>query len=344
MQLYPRAMDLFWPGHVHGTGCLSARAMDTGFRTVVWHLCLGFGCCGNPANPGSALGCVCLGTGLGFAPPFLAGVCGVCTCAWVLLSPRQSLLGWWGVCVCAHAPLASLHCWLGFVVRLFRQRFWLYPAPCRCGVLCSCVCVGLDCGFTPQVPAWVLGCVCLCACSASGPPFLDGVCGVGVSAWALVWAAPHHSWQGFWSLRLCARSAFTHVAFVAVRFWASNPPNLAEVVGRVCLCARSACTLPFLARVCGLPVCARVRVSAAPRHSWLGCWGVCACVHAPPVARQSWLGSLVCVSGFGFWLSPRQSWLGCWAVCVGVRAPPVPRQSRNYVIKCLKPANDTLIS
>ena len=38
MQPYPQALDLVWPGHLHGTGCLSARAMDTGFPTVVWRL------------------------------------------------------------------------------------------------------------------------------------------------------------------------------------------------------------------------------------------------------------------------------------------------------------------
>ena len=54
MQLYPQARDLVWPGHLHGMGCLSARAIDTGLPTVVWRLCWG----------------------LGFAvtPPFLAGI------------------------------------------------------------------------------------------------------------------------------------------------------------------------------------------------------------------------------------------------------------------------------
>ena len=41
MQPYPRAPDLVWPGHLHGTGCLSARAVGTGLPTVVWCLCLG---------------------------------------------------------------------------------------------------------------------------------------------------------------------------------------------------------------------------------------------------------------------------------------------------------------
>ena len=37
MQPYPRAPDLVWPGHVHGNGCLSARAMDTGFLPELAH-------------------------------------------------------------------------------------------------------------------------------------------------------------------------------------------------------------------------------------------------------------------------------------------------------------------
>ena len=54
------------------------------------------------------------------------------------------------------------------------------------------------------------------------------------------------------------------------------------VVG-VCLSllARSACTPPLLAGVCGVGVCAWARVSAAPRQSWLGCRGVFVFVGAP---------------------------------------------------------------
>ena len=70
MQPYPRAPDLVWPGHLHGTGCLSARAMDTGFPTVVW----------------------CLRLGLGFAVtlPILAGVLGWCARVRILASPLRS--------------------------------------------------------------------------------------------------------------------------------------------------------------------------------------------------------------------------------------------------------------
>ena len=79
MQPYPRSPDIVWPGHLYGTGCISARAMDTGIPTVVWRLCFG----------------------LGFAVPLpiLAGVLG--GCAWVRASaaPRHSWLGCCGVCV-----------------------------------------------------------------------------------------------------------------------------------------------------------------------------------------------------------------------------------------------------
>ena len=57
MQPYPSSRDLLWPGHLHGTGCLSG-AMDTGFPTVVWRAFLGLG--------------------LAVTPPFLAWVLGVC--------------------------------------------------------------------------------------------------------------------------------------------------------------------------------------------------------------------------------------------------------------------------
>ena len=63
MQPYPRSPDLVWPGHLHGTGCLSARAVDTGLPTVVRRLCLGL---------------VCGWVWVLLTPPVLAGVLGGC--------------------------------------------------------------------------------------------------------------------------------------------------------------------------------------------------------------------------------------------------------------------------
>ena len=77
----------------------------------------------------------------------------------------------------------------------------------------------------------------------------------------------------------------------------------------VYLCARSACTPPLLAGLCGVGVCAWARVSAAPRHSWLGCLHMCVFVCA-------------------IRLYPATPGLGVWCGCVCLRlsfrcAPPL---------------------
>ena len=251
-----------------------------------------------PATPGCGvrLGCVCLGSGFGCAPPLLAGVLGC-------------------LCVCGRAPLVPRHSWLGSAV-------W--------------VCVpGLGFRLRPATPGWGVGvCVCLWARSACTPPLLAGVCGVGVCAWVRVSAAPRHSWLGCrgLSLLVCALRLHPATPGWGVRCgcvcfgsgFGCAPPLLAGVLGCVCVCgraplvprhswlgcavwvcvpglglrprpatpgwgvgvcvclwARPACTPPLLAGVCGSGVCAWARVSAAPRYSWLGCWGVCVFVGAP---------------------------------------------------------------
>ena len=261
----------------------------------------GFGFRGKPPNPGWGLGCVCLGTSFGFAPPLLVGVRGVGVRAWARFSaaPRHSWVGCRGVC-------------------LFVCALCLYPANPGWGVRCGCVCLGSGFGCAPPLLAGVLGsvcvcvrpppvprrfrlgcavwvcvlrllfrlrpaipgpgigvCVCLWACSACTPPIVAGVRGVGVCAWAPVLAAPRHSWLG-----CCG----------------------------VCQCAPSACTPPFLAGV-------------------FGC--VYVCVRAPPVPRQSWLGCVVWVvwAWARVWTVPRNSWLRCSGLCVFVYA------------LCLYPAN-----
>ena len=149
MQPYPGAPDLVWPGHLHGTGCLSARAMDTEFPTVVWCLCLGPGCVWarvSAALRHSWLGCwgVCvLWACSAYTPSLLAGVCGVGVCAWARVSaaPRHSWLGCRGLCV--------LVCALR-----------LHPATPGRGVRRGCVCLGSGFGCAPPVLAGVSGFVC----------------------------------------------------------------------------------------------------------------------------------------------------------------------------------------
>ena len=108
------------------------------------------------------------------------------------------------------------------------------------------------------------------------------------------------------------------------------PPLLAGVLGCACLWACSPCTPPLLAGVRGVGVCAWARVSAALRHSWLGCWGVPVCVRAPLVPRHSWLGYAVgvCVFGLGLRLHPATpGWgVGLCMCCCGRSActPPLP--------------------
>ena len=287
MQPYPRSPDLVWPGHLHGTGCLSARALETGFPSVVWRVCfgswfvLGLGFRLRPAIPGSGVGvCVCLCACSACTPPLLAGVCGVGVCAWarVLAAPGHSWLGCRTVCV--------------FVCALR-----LYPDTPGWGVRCACVCLGLGFGCAPPILAGVLRCVCLCARSACTPPLLAGVCRVGQCAWARVSAAPRNSLLGCWGVLVCVR--------------ALPVPRL-----------------PWLG--CAVfGVCALARVSAAPRHSWLGCWGVRVCVRAPLVPGHPWLGPAVwmCVFRLVFWLrSAAPGWgvLVCVFVCALHLYPATP--------------------
>ena len=281
------------------------------------------GCCGacvlvcalrlHPATPGWGVrcGCVCLGSGFGCAPQLLAGVSGcVCACVPVLLVPCHSWLG-----------CAAWVCVLGL-------GFWLRPA----------------------TPGWGVGvCVCWCSRSACTPPLLARVCGVGVCVWARVSAAPRHSVLGCWGVRVgvCGPPVPRHswlgrAAWVCVFGFGFQlrPTTPGWAVGLcVCWCGRSPCSPPLLAGVCGVGVCVWVRVPAAPRHSWLGCWGVCVLVWALPLypATPGWGVRRGCVcfgSGFGcappllagMWgcacwcaCSPctRHSWLGCAAwVCV----------------------------
>ena len=98
MQPNPRSPDLVWPGQLHGMGCLSAQALDTGFPTVVWCLCLGPGCGWVWASVTPAVlagvfgGCVLVRFVVSslFSRP---GFCGVCGWAWVLSCTPPFVVG-----------------------------------------------------------------------------------------------------------------------------------------------------------------------------------------------------------------------------------------------------------
>ena len=242
------------PAEVCGVGvCARARVLAAPHHSWLgcWGVCV-FVCALRwcPATPGRGARCgwVCLGSGFGCAPPPLAGVSGcACLCARSACAP-PILAGVCGVGVCAWARVwaAPRQSWLGcWGVCAFACALSLYPATPGSGVRCGCVCLGSGFGCAPPPLAGVPGCVCVCVRTP---------------------LVPRHSWLG------CA----VWVCVLRLGFWL-RPATPGWGVGLcVCLCARSACTPRLLARVYGAGVCAWVRVSAAPRHSRLGCLGVCA--------------------------------------------------------------------
>ena len=158
------------------------------------------------------------------------------------------------------------------------------------------------------------------------PPYLQGrggqlraIYGWGVCVCVRAPLVPRHSWLGR-AVWVCVLGLGFGLRPVTA--------GLADGVC-VCLCARSACTPPLLAGVCGVGVCAGARAFGCTCHSWLGWLGcVCVCVRAPLVPCDSWLGCAVCVcvclgSGFGCAPPLLAGMLGC--VCACVRASLVPR-------------------
>ena len=130
-------------------------------------------------------------------------------------------------------------------------------------------------------------------------------------------------------LLLCGVCVWVQVVFRPGFLLRPAAPGWDNGVG-VCLCARCACTPPLLAGVCGVGVCAWAWVSGAPRHSWLGCWGVCVFVcplrlYPATLGWGVWCGCVFFGSGFGCAPPLLFGVLGC--VCVRVPALLVPRLS-----------------
>ena len=200
-------------------------------------------------------------------PPLLAGLCGVRVCALARVSaaPRHSWVASWGVCVFVCA-LRMFPCqsWLGCAVLGGALGPWLRLRPATPGGgVGVCVCT---LSLYPAPPGWAVrrGCVCLGSGLGCAPPLLAGVLGcVCVLLGALL---------------VLRHSSLACAAWVCVLgFGFGLRPATPGLGVRVCVClyARSACTPPLLAGVCGVGVCAWAWDLAAPRHYWLGCWGVC---------------------------------------------------------------------
>ena len=261
-----------------------------------------------------------------------------------------------GVACSASSPKAAqgLGCsltpglWISFGRLTCMARAASVPGLWTLGFLlfrCACVWVWVVVGFAfrlrPATPGWGVGvCVRLCARFACTLPLLAGVWCVCVCAGAQVSIAPRHTWLG------CA--VWVCVLRLGFRLRHATPGWGVGVC--VCLCACCACTPPLLAGACGRGVCAWARVAAAPRHSWLGCWGVFVFVGALRLYPVTpgwgvWCGRGCLGSGCGCSPPVLAGVLGC--VCVYVRAPLVPRHSlvgcavRSCVLGCgfrLRPA------
>ena len=336
---------------------------------------LGLGLRLTPATPGWGVGmCVCSCARSACTPPLLAGVCGVCVCAWArgLAATRHSWLGCLGVCVfgCTLSPYPATpgwgvccgsvclgfgfgcprHTWLGsWGVCVFVCPLRLYPATPSWGVWCVCVCLGWGFGCAPPHLAGVLGCVCVPVPAPLVPRHSSFGCAVWVCVPGLgVWLRPATPGWGVWvCVCLGARSALTPpllagVCAVGLFAWASvsaAPATPGWGVGVcVCSCARSTCTTPLLAGMCGVGVCAWALVLAAPRHSWLRCWDVCVFV-CPLCLYPATLGRAVwrgCVCwGLGFRCAPPLLAGSLGCVCVCVPAPLVPRHSWLGFVVCV---------
>ena len=283
-------------------------------------MCLGLRFCCAPPLLAGVLGCVCLCARSTCAPPLLAWLCGVGVCVWDLCfgCAPPLLAGVLGcVCVCLRALLVARHSWLCRAVwvcvlgPLLRLRHATPGLGCVCVFVCAL-------RLYPATPGWGVRCVYLCLglCFGCAPPLLAGVFG----CWCVCVRAslvPRHSWLG------CAVWVCVFGPLLQLR-----PATPGRGVGVcVCLSARSACTPPLLAVSCGVGVCVWARVLAAPRHSWLGCWGVCVCVRAPLVPRHSWLGCAVWVCVFGplLWLRPATPGWGVGVcVCLSARSACTP--------------------
>ena len=242
-------------------------------------------------------GCVCWGSGLGCAPPVLAGVLGC-------------------VCGCVRAPLVPRHSWHGCAA-------WVFV-------------LGLRFRLRPATAGWGVGvCVCLCARSACTPPLLAGVCSLGVCAWLgfrLRLTTPF-----FWTVHPRVTPGVlggVGVCACARALAATRHSSLGRW-GACVLGARSAGAPPLLAQVCGAGVCAWARVSAAPRHSWLGCWGVCVLgarsAGTPPLLAR--LCGRVCVLGLGARLRPATPGWGV-GLCVFVLAPGLYPATPGWCVWC----------
>ena len=307
MQPYPRAPDLVWPGQLLGTGCLNARALDTGFPPVVWCFCSGPGCgwvwvsVTPPVLAGVSGGCVWIPfvvSSLFCRPGFVVFVVGV----GFRPAPHLSWLGIWDARGCVHAPPAP-------------RRFWF-----RC-VVWACV-LGSGFRLRPVTPWGGAGvCVCSCARPAWSPAPPGWGCCAGVRVCSRTVLVPRLSWLGcvVWAWVLgpglgCAPlfvvglSGCVFFSCPALALWcwslAVPVPGLVVPVPPFPLFRAGLLVLFFFFPPSVVCVCAFwVSLPPVGRRPWLGVagcgWVVPLCPFGGPVFVAFWMGGLAAPCGVG---------------------------------------------
>ena len=155
---------------------------------------------------------------------------------------------------------------------------------------------------------WTLGFLLLC----------------GVCVWVRVavgcgFCEPRQSWLGSWA-GVFGYGSWCRPSFAGCLSCSWLGFGFGLLMGRVWLRARSACPPRFPVPVCGAGVRAGVWVSAAPRPSLGGCWGVCVLVRPSRVVSCTSWSRFLC-EGACLCARPACSPPSLVGVpCVGVRA------------------------
>ena len=294
----------------------------------VW-LC-GCSACTQPLlATGARCGCVCLGSGLGCAPPLLAGVLG---CVRGPLAPSHSWprLRGLGVCVWARASAALRHSWLGcWAVCVLR----LHPATPRLGCAVWVCVFGLGLGSAPPLLAGGLGCVCaplapshswLCVSLGAVLCVPCPLRSVRCSA-SLCWCACAVLFV--WCVLLLAPGAVVRCRVLCCFLWCAVVPCWVWLPVVVCWCRAVAPCSPVcfvgVAGLCLLPVCAVLCCAARRvvrfRLRLRCCW--CLVLWRVPVCCDVSLGVLRCP---GAALVCRGVLLCCALSCGVLRPVPCP--------------------
>ena len=314
---------------------------------AVWACLLGLRLWPGPATPnkGVRCGCVCLGSGCGWAPPFLAGVLR-CSCLCARSACTPPLLA--GVCVLGlEFRLSPATPGWAVGVCVFVCALRLYPATPGWVSRCGWVRSGSVFGCAPSLLAAVLGCVCVCVRTPLLPrhSWLGCAVWVGVLGLGFQLHPATHGWGvGVLCVLVCTLPLVPRHSWLGCAVWACvlglgwwpgpATPNRGVRCGCVCLGSgfglRPATPGWGVGVLCVL-VCALRLYPATP--GW-GVWSGRVCLGwgsgwAPPLlawvlgfaclcARSGCTPPLlagVCVLGLGFRLRPATPG---WAVAVCV--------------------------